>query len=315
LTKWRDMPPKTPMIQDQTRIAFFARNSNAGNTTNTNSSYGTVNQNTNANSNSDTDNNQQQVNQATNSSYGQGNSQSTSVLDNPPTSASGNGINWLTTPASETIQNSLSAFPSISSSLAENLLDQGSNLADKVSSDFNSLSNSNFALATGKFSTIRDINTQLQFGDGLSSTNIENLTAQKASIITSLNENLGSAFSNARMTNFEDYLSTTGSAGSTIFSFAENTVDIVNNPSPTTAVKGVAGFGAGMIAGDAIFTTGELAIASGAMIVAPEITIPVLAVLGGVESANATSQAIEIVSENLSHMEERANQWYQGLKN
>jgi len=65
-------------------------------TNNTNSSYGTVNPN--ANGNTNTDNNQAQVNQATNSSYGQGNSQSTSVLDNPPTGIEGYGLNWQNTP-------------------------------------------------------------------------------------------------------------------------------------------------------------------------------------------------------------------------
>jgi len=181
----------------------------------------------------------------------------------------------LTTPASETIQNSLSAFPSISSSLAENLFDQGSNLADKVSSDFNSLSNSNFALATGKFSTIRDINTQLQFGDGLSSTNIENLTAQKASIITSLNENLGSAFSNARMTNFEDYLSTTGDTASIGLSFAANAVDVVNNPSPRTAVNALGGFSAGLFSAGATYES--LMAAAGLTLTAP-LDLPVIGV-------------------------------------
>jgi len=70
--------------------------SNLNNTSNTNSSYGTVNPN--ANGNTNTDNNQAQVNQATNSSYGQGNSQSTSVLDNPPTGIEGYGSDWQNTP-------------------------------------------------------------------------------------------------------------------------------------------------------------------------------------------------------------------------
>jgi len=82
------------------KSAFFMSKSNLNNTSNTNSSYGTVNPN--ANGNTNTDNNQAQVNQATNSTYGQGNSQA-SVIDSPQTSASGNGINWLTTPAAETL--------------------------------------------------------------------------------------------------------------------------------------------------------------------------------------------------------------------